>query len=78
MMKFAIKFEDGSDAVYAVKPKHLLKAERTGGVEANVESSFRLAWLASGSDAEFEEWLDTVDEIAPAEEEEPDLPTSGE
>lgn len=78
MMKFAVKYEDGTDAVYPVKPKHLLKAERSGGVEANVESSFRLAWLASGADESFEDWLEGVEEIAPAEEVEADLPTNGE
>lgn len=78
MMKFVVKFEDGTEETFPVKPKHLLKAERTGGVEANVESSFRLAWLASNSTEEFEAWLDTVDEILPADAEVVDLPTSGE
>lgn len=78
MMKFVITFDDGTEETFPVKPKHLLKAERTGGVEASVESSFRLAWLASGSDQDFDDWLDTVAEISPGDEGDADLPTNGE
>ena len=78
MMKFDVTFEDGTEETFSVKPKHLLKAERTGGIEPNVESSFRLAWMASNSTEKFEEWLDTVDEITPTEADVVDLPTSGE
>ena len=79
MMKFTVAYEGGEEETYAVRPKHLVLAERNGGVEATVESSFKLAWLASGSKMDFDTWLDTVDEISPVDEsEEPERPTSGE
>jgi len=57
---------DGKTEVYTVKPKHILKAERGGGVEATAESSYMLAWYAAGSPlGSMEEWLETVDDITP-------------
>ena len=79
MMKFTVMYEGGEEVTYAVRPKHLVLAERNGGVEATVESSFKLTWLASGSDLDFDSWLDLVEEIVPVDAEaEPERPTSGE
>lgn len=64
--KFVVTYDGGDAHTYTVKPKHILKVEREGGsLEANIESSYRLAWLSSGSADAFEEWLETVEDIAP-------------
>lgn len=68
--------ENGEETVYTVKPKHILKIEReSGGLEANIESSYKLAYLATGSDKSFDEWLDGVDDIEPMDEDEEPRPT---
>ena len=68
--KFNVAFEDGRVEEYTVKPKHILRVEReAGGLEASIESSYKLAWLSSGAKESFEKWLDTVDDIAPVEDE---------
>lgn len=62
------KFEvvvDGVTTVYTVKPKHVLKSERLGKNDKPVESTYHLAWYASGSELPFDEWIDSVDEINP-------------
>ncbi len=70
--------QNGEETVYTVKPKHILKVEReTGGLEANIESSYKLAFLATGSELSFEEWLDGVDDIEPMDEDEEPRPTKG-
>lgn len=63
--RFKIETEDGGELIVKVKPKHILKAERTGANEATAESTYRLAWLACDTDLEFDEWMDTVDDITP-------------
>lgn len=65
--QFSVKYDDIDEAaVYTVKPKHILKVEReTGGLEASIEASYTLAWMASGTEAAFDEWLDTVEDITP-------------
>jgi hypothetical protein len=52
-------------ATYTVKPKHILKSERLGKADKPVESTYHLAWYASGTELGFEEWMDIVDEIEP-------------
>ncbi len=70
--------QNGEETVYTVKPKHILKIEReSGGLEANIESSYKLAFLATGSELSFEEWLDGVDDIEPMDEDEEPRPTKG-
>ena len=61
--QFKITVED-KEEVYTVKPKHVLKIEReSGGITANIESSYTLAWLATESKLSFDDWIDTVDDI---------------
>lgn len=68
--------EGDTATVYTVKPKHILKIEReSGGIQADIESSYKLAWLATGTSEKFEEWLDHVDDIEPIDEDEEVLPT---
>jgi hypothetical protein len=64
--KFKITVRDTVTTV-AVKPKHILQSEREQKQNDldPVEATYRLAWMASGSDLGFEEWLDTVDDIDP-------------
>ena len=67
------------ETVYSVKPKHILKVEREGGgLEATIESSYKLAWLAADSGKSFDEWLDGVDDIEPLDEDGNELPTTDE
>ena len=67
------------ETVYSVKPKHILKVEREGGgLEATIESSYKLAWLAADSGKSFDEWLDDVDDIEPLDEDGAELPTTDE
>lgn len=69
----------GEETVYSVKPKHILKVEREGGgLEATIESSYKLAWLAADSGKSFDEWLDDVDDIEPLDEDGNELPTTDE
>lgn len=70
--RFKIEMEDGSELILKVKPKHILRAERSGSSEASAESTYRLAWFASDSDLEFDEWMETVDDIVPLIDEEID------
>lgn len=79
--EFKITKADGSEEILRVKPKHILQVEKKfGGLSATVESSYTLAWLASGSSEKFDAWLDEVDDIEPVGEEfNADAhPTSGE
>lgn len=68
--QFKITNDDGETAIFKVKPKHVLKAERLGKSEATAESTYWLAWVASNSELTFDEWIDTVDEIEPIFEDE--------
>jgi hypothetical protein len=70
--QFKITTDDGGTATYKVKPKHVLKAERQGKSEATAESTYWLAWSASGSELPFDEWIDSVDEIEPIFEDDED------
>ena len=66
MASTKFKVTIGEDTVeYTVKPKHILKSERLGSSEAPVESTYHLAWYASGTALPFEEWIELVDEIEP-------------
>ena len=65
---FKVDYEDGDTVEVRVKPRHILSVERTGGsLDATIEASYKLAWLAAQSDLSFEDWLDTVDDIEPIE-----------
>lgn len=70
--KFRIVMGD-QETILKVKPKHIVLSERDGfGKEPSVESTYRMAWIASGTDLDFDEWLDLVDEIDPIFEDEAD------
>jgi hypothetical protein len=62
--RFKIDLGD-EEVVVKVKPKHILMAERSGNNEATAESTYRLAWMASESDLDFDAWMDTVEDIEP-------------
>jgi hypothetical protein len=62
--KFKITIGDSTE-IYTVKPKHVLRAERDFDEASPVESTYQLAWLASGTEVPFEEWIDVVDDIDP-------------
>jgi len=65
---FQVTYEDGVVADVRVKPRHILTVERTGGsLDATIEASYKLAWLASQSTDSFEDWLDGVEDIEPLE-----------
>ena len=67
--KFTVVYDNGNTEIYTVKPKHILRIERdNGGLDASLEASYSLAWLAAASDLSFDEWLDTVEDIAPVGE----------
>lgn len=62
--QFKIIYED-TETTVKVKPKHILKAERSGHAEASAEATYWLAWAASDSPLSFDEWIELVDEIEP-------------
>ena len=63
--KFTIISGEKSET-FTVKPRDILRSERDGrNDEAPIESTYRLAWYASGSDLEFDEWIGGVDDIIP-------------
>jgi hypothetical protein len=79
MMKFKVTYEDGFTETYKVKPKHILAVERDGGgMESTVESTYKLAHLASDTSEDFEFWMNRVEDIEPEIQGEPNLPTIGE
>jgi len=76
---FKVDYEDGNTVEVRVKPRHILAVERTGGsLDATIEASYKLAWLASQTPESFEDWLDTVEDIEPLDTEgdEEERPTS--
>lgn len=64
-MKFQITFDDGTVSEFKVKPRHLVQHEHETKKDGDnlITTSYKLAWMASGSEQPFREWLDTVDEI---------------
>lgn len=69
--KFEVVYESGVTETYTVKPRHILAIEKTNkgkGIESNIESAYRLAYLASGSDETFDAWIETTEDITPAED----------
>jgi hypothetical protein len=62
MTKFTIVRGDETETV-VVKPRHVLRIEREFNEQEPVEITYRMAWMASGTDMEFDAWMDTVDEI---------------
>lgn len=70
--KFDVIYTDGTEDTYTVRPVHILKVERSkGGLTASIESSYMLAFLASGSTAKFDDWIETVEDIVPVEQDVP-------
>lgn len=74
--QFKITIGDNSET-FTVKPKHVLHAERKFKDMEPVEGTYRLAWLASGTSEDFDDWMDSVDDIEPIlddayEEEQPE------
>lgn len=68
-----INYEDGSEDTVALKPKHLIAAERLikGAVDQHgIEATFMAAWKATRSSLKFDAWLDTVENLeeVPADE----------
>lgn len=60
--------------IIKVKPMHIVLSERAGfGKEPSAESTYRMAWIAAGSEMNFDEWLNSVDDIDPMFEEEDDV-----
>ena len=77
--KFDVQYTDGNVVQYRVRPKDILRIEReSGGLTASIESSYKLAFYASGSDKKFDEWIEEIEDISPVEEEavEVDSPSS--
>jgi hypothetical protein len=62
---FKITYEDGTEVVVEAMPKHLLKAERVGKNKPNLDSTYYLVHLASGSDEPIDAWLEKVRNIEP-------------
>jgi len=63
---FKVTYEDGAISDVRVKPRHILTVERTGGsLDATIEASYKLAWLASQTSESFEDWRVGVDDIEP-------------
>ena len=77
--KFDVTYADGNVVQYRVRPKDILRIEReSGGLSASIESSYKLAFYASGSEKKFDDWIEEIEDIMPVEEEvdEVDSPTS--
>lgn len=69
--KFTVSYEDGTTETYAVKPRHILAIEKGNkgkGIDSTIEAAYRMAYLASGSEATFDEWIETTADIEPVEE----------
>lgn len=64
-MKYLVTYEDGRSIEYKVKPRHLVEHEFETRKDGDnlIAKSYKLAWMASGSDEPFKDWLDTVDDI---------------
>lgn len=80
MTKFTIVRGDESTTV-SIKPRHILRIEREFNEASPVETTYLMAWMASGTTQAFEEWMDDIDEIVPIlppdlEEEEEVPPTT--
>ena len=70
-MKFEITYPDGQATTVKVKPKHFMRAERDGRSAADkssIENTFYLAWLAAGAPDDFDEWVDSTDDIKNVDE----------
>ena len=77
--KFDVVYGDGNVVQYRVRPKDILRIEReSGGLSASIESSYKLAFYASGSEKKFDDWIEEIEDIMPVEEEvvEVDSPSS--
>ncbi len=71
-MATQFKITVGDDvSTVTVKPKHILKSERSGMTEASAEATYRLAWMASESGLSFDDWIETVDDLEALFDEEP-------
>jgi len=65
---FKVEYESGDVQEVRVKPRHILSVERTGGsLDATIEASYKLAWLASQVSESFEDWLEGVEDIEPVD-----------
>lgn len=61
-----VAYEDGEPVTIALKPKHLIMAERLLNKpisEHAVEATYIAAWKAVRSPLKFDDWLDTVEHI---------------
>ena len=79
MTRFDVTYADGNVVQYRVRPKDILRIEReSGGLSASIESSYKLAFYASGSEKKFDDWIEEIEDIMPVEEvvEETDSPSS--
>ncbi len=67
--KFDVVYGDGNVVQYRVRPKDILRIEReSGGLSASIESSYKLAFYASGSEKKFDDWIEEIEDIMPVEE----------
>lgn len=67
-MATKFKIITGEDEVtVSVRPGHILRIEREEQEQelSPVESTYRMAWMASGTTTPFEEWIESVDDIIP-------------
>jgi hypothetical protein len=68
--RFNVEYADGNVVEYKVRPRDILKIEReSGGLSASIESSYKLAFYASGSEKKFEDWIEDIEDIQPVEDE---------
>lgn len=66
MSKIIVRYEDGSEAEFNPnKPRLLLALEKRFNVQApeRHEHLFWLAHLALAKDEDFDEWVDSIDEV---------------
>jgi hypothetical protein len=70
--KFKITYAGADEAVVlSVRPIDILRIEREAGpngMEATIESSYKLAWMAARTELDFESWLEGIDDIEPVEQ----------
>ncbi len=64
-MRYAVTYDDGTVEEFKVKPRHLVRHENETKRDSDnlIAKSYKLAWMASGSQESFTAWLDVVDDV---------------
>jgi hypothetical protein len=80
-MKLNIKYEDGTSEVVSAKPKVMVAFEAAGNRIKTDEVSwlYKLAWIAKGRPGEFEQFLDSLEDVTSVDSDDSDAevgPTS--